>query len=456
MRLLCTIICSIAWCLSMGQGLGISSKEYQQYWTFDGQPTLLLGGSVEDNLFQIEALEEHLDLLASVGGNYVRNTMSSRDEGNVWAFHLDEATGKYDLSKWNEEYWSRFERLLRLTSERKIVVQLEVWATFDFYRDNWDKNPFNPKNNSSFNNDRVKLPVEVKTHPVFTENPFFWSIPSQRHNIPLLRFQQAFVDRILDISLPYDHVLYCIDNETSVTSDWGAFWSDYIHKRAREANKQAYVTEMWDPHDLGHITHRETFDHPERYDFVEISQNNHQKGQRHWDNGTAQIERLRRLANLRPVTNVKTYGAEGGRHGHGTENGIQSFIRSVFFGSAAARFHRPPSGLGLKQEAQSVIQSVRMATDSMDFFRSKPAQEMLMDREANEAYVRAIEGETYMVYFTDGGEVTIQARTPDARGSITWLNVMESEWLLPRRIKGGRPLKVKAPEGGDWIAIVKF
>lgn len=30
---------------------------------------LLLGGSAIDNLFQIPGIEEHLDLLASVGGN---------------------------------------------------------------------------------------------------------------------------------------------------------------------------------------------------------------------------------------------------------------------------------------------------------------------------------------------------------------------------------------------------
>ena len=48
------------------------------YWQYKGAPVLLLGGSVEDNLFQIADIEPHLDLLQSVGGNYVRCTMSSR------------------------------------------------------------------------------------------------------------------------------------------------------------------------------------------------------------------------------------------------------------------------------------------------------------------------------------------------------------------------------------------
>jgi len=43
------------------------STAYPSYWQFEGKPILLLGGSVEDNLFQIADLQEHLDLLSAVG-----------------------------------------------------------------------------------------------------------------------------------------------------------------------------------------------------------------------------------------------------------------------------------------------------------------------------------------------------------------------------------------------------
>ena len=48
------------------------------YWQYKGQPVLLLGGTKDDSLYQIPDLKEQLDLLVSVGGNYVRNTMSAR------------------------------------------------------------------------------------------------------------------------------------------------------------------------------------------------------------------------------------------------------------------------------------------------------------------------------------------------------------------------------------------
>ena len=430
------------------------SKTYPQYWEYNGKPVLLLGGSDEDNLFQLPRLEEQLDLLASVGGNYVRNTMSSRDSGNIWAFHLDPESGMYDLRKWNPEYWDRFRTLLELSSERDIVVQVEVWATFDFYRENWDVNPFNPKNNRNYTAERTDLPLEVATHPTHCDNPFFWSIPSQHNNMPLLQYQQAFVDKLLSHSLVFDHVLYCIDNETSVTSEWGRFWAQYIRKKAAEHGKTVHVTEMWDPWDLDHISHRETFDHPETYSFVEISQNNHQRGENQWNNGLRQIEKLRKAGNLRPVTNVKTYGSDRGTHGGGTQNGIESFIRSTLFGSAAVRFHRPPSGLGLGDTAQAVIRGIRMATEHVDFFKAEPHNDLLLDREENEAYCRAVPGKDYLVYFPDAGQVKLDVSGSGSGLEVNRLDILTGRWSSEQLIRENDALFLQSP-GKHFIYIVQ-
>ena len=67
-------------------------SNHPTYWRYEGEPVQLVGGSGEDHLFQGEGdqLREHLDRLAEVGGNYIRNTMSSRDEDNVWPFYRGE------------------------------------------------------------------------------------------------------------------------------------------------------------------------------------------------------------------------------------------------------------------------------------------------------------------------------------------------------------------------------
>ena len=313
------------------------------YWQYKGKPVLLLGGSVEDNLFQIPDLAAHLDALAAAGGNYVRCTMSCRDEGNVWPFEARD--GAYDLTRFAPEFWRRFETFLSQTGKRGIIVQVEVWATFDYYRDIWDRNPFNPKNNVNYSAEESGLPLVVKTHPTRTENDFFRSAPAAKDLEIVRRFQERFVEKMLSYSLAHRHVLYCMDNETSVTPTWGAYWAGFIRARAKAAGRQVEVTEMWDKWDLAHPQHNATFDHPETYSFVDISQNNHNKGQTHYDN--MQKQRRRIAGAVRPMNNVKVYGADGGRFGD-TRDGIERFWRNIFGGCAATRFHRPDGGIVLR------------------------------------------------------------------------------------------------------------
>ncbi len=433
------------------------SKNHPGYWHYKGKDLLLLNGSVEDNLFQIDKLEEHLNLLQKSGGNYVRNTMSSRDEGNVWPFMYTDSLAKYDLREFNPEYWQRFNHFLELANERDIFVQIELWATFDFYRNQWKENPFNPKNNINYTANRVKIDTIIPTHPTWCENAFFRSIPMQDNNMPVLEFQQKYIEKLLDISLNYGNVLYCMDNETSVTAEWGKFWSEYVKKKALEKGVPVQTTEMWDPHDLNHLSHRESFDHPELYSFVEISQNNHQRGQNHWDNGLKQMKRLKDAGNFRPVTNVKVYGNEEGGHGGGSQNGLESFIRAAFFGSSAVRFHRPNSGLGLSETAQAVIKSTRMLTDSMAFFDALPANNLLSEREDNEAYLRANPGSEYAIFLPKGEnrEVILQLEN-NGEYSIQWIDILEVNWTEKERIQvQENTYTISPPDDKNRFVLIK-
>lgn len=420
------------------------------YWEYGGQPVLLVGGSVDDNLFQIKDLEAHLDLLKSVGGNYVRNTMSSRDDGNVWPFK--NVDGRYDLDRWSEEYWQRFDNFLNLTSERGIIVQVEVWATFDYYRDIWFRNPFNPRNNVNYTARESGLPEQVNSHPVRTENSFFWSVPVESNQQVVLKYQRRFVDKMLSYSLEFGNVLYCMDNETAVTAEWGRYWSEYIKAKAKKAGVSVQTTEMWDPWDLSDPKHRATFDHPETYSFVDVSQNNHKTGQSHWDNAQCQRERFE--GNLRPMNNVKIYGADNGRFGN-DRDGIERFWRNIFGGMASARFHRPPSGLGLNEKAQANVRSMRMLTEEMDIFTCAPRNDLLSGRHPNEAYCIANPGKEYAVYFPNGGEVDLEVRGFGRPAVSRWLRIMKSEWTEPERIEGRSPVRLQCPSPDHWAVLIQ-
>ena len=424
-------------------------KENPQYWQHKSEPVLLLGGSVEDNLFQIPNLKEHLDLLQSVGGNYVRCTMSCRDEGNVWQFN--EVEGLYNLDQWNEEFWQRFNNFLRLTAERDIIVQIEVWATFDYYRLNWDINPFNPKNNVNYTFEQTNLPEVVDSHPTQTENNFFWSVPAENNQRIVLEYQEKFVDQILFYSLKFDHVLYCIDNETSVTPEWGKFWAEYIQAKANDAEVNVETTEMWDSHNLFHTQHQNTLDHPELYSFCDASQNNHQRGQKHWDNAQ---EFRAQLNPVRPINSVKIYGSDQYHFGD-DQDGLERFWRNVFGGMASARFHRPPSGLGLGPLACRHLKSMRMLTDNIHIFSCQPNNHLLSNRRENQAYAITNIGKEVAVYFPKSGTIDIDLSLFDADLTLQWLDINQSEWLNQMSVHGGKVVALTTPSQGHWAVLIR-
>lgn len=422
------------------------------YWEYDGQPVLLLGGSKDDNLFQIPDLKAHLDEMKAVGANYIRNTMSDRkDHGyEISPFKLRE-DGKFDLDAWNDAYWKRFRNLLKWTAQRDIVVQIEVWDRFDHARDHWELDPYNPKNNVNYTCAESGFDEHYPDHPGSNRQPFFYTTPAQRNNDVVLKYQERFVAKMLSYSLKYDHVLYCMDNETSAEEAWGIHWSDFIRARAEKAGKTVHLTEMWDAWDLQSKEHRRTLDHPERYSFADVSQNNQKKGQEHWDN--LQWVRTYVAGHPRPLNTVKTYGADGGRHGNSAD-GIARWWRSVLGGAASARFHRPDSGLGLSEPAMASIRAARKLESLVRLWEVTPSNALLGEREADEAYLTGRPGGPYVVYFRQGGSVTLDLREAPGAYEVQWIDIGTGEWGARVACEAGAALPLQAPSEGAWLAVL--
>lgn len=429
------------------------------YWSYHDKPMLLLGGSDDDNLFQWpeKILIPHLNRLKKAGGNFIRNTMSDRkDKGfEVYPFQKQE-NGLYDLNKWNEEYWTRFERLLIETVKRNIIVQIEIWDRFDYTdnRDNyrWQIQPYNPDNNVNFTYEESGFTEYYRDHPSKNKQPFFFTTPAQQNNLVVLNYQQKFVDKILDYTLSYDNILYCIDNETKAEAEWGQYWARYIKQRATKEGKTINVTEMWDSWDLTSAEHKQTFDHPELYDFVDVSQNNHNKGEKHWVNFLYVKKYL--STKPRPMNITKTYGADDNEYGHSDQDGIERFWRHMLAGAAAIRFHRPPSGLGLSDRAIATLQAARKLESIIPMWVVEPANELLFDREENEAYLSANKEGFYALYFPRGGNVMVDVSSVKNILNIQWINIDSGEWGDVQNVKGGNKISITTPGKGNWVAAI--
>lgn len=438
------------------------------YWEYKEEPVLLLGGSWQDNLFNHPSrLADHLDILRQMGGNYVRSTMSSRNAGNVWAF-AEVEDGRYDLDQWNEEYWDRLERFLELTSERDIIVQVEIWDPWDHFVDHqsqggWSFNPFNPANNVTYTAEASGLPtaVEYEPGPSPSEHPFFLTVPTLQDNEQVRRYQEAYVDRLLEVTLQYPHVLYCMNNETGEELAWGDYWLSYVREKAEAAGKEIYTTDMRRNEDIRAEDHAFIYDQPDRYTFLDVSQNNTRQDQTHYDRLMRVREQI--AANPRPINNVKVYTFNGGP----TES-VERFWRNVFAGAASSRFHRPHpledpdehltehgAGIGLSPRAQAHIRSLRMITDELGVFTSEPRNDLLADRADNEAYMLADAGRAYAVYLPGGGAVTADLSDAGSELEARWLDLDRSTWTRPRALSAGEAVSLEAPGEGPWAVLIR-
>ena len=438
-------ICSFVTCNTPEEKKDSGIKPYEKnprYWQYKGKPVLLLGASDDDNLFQIKNLETHLDSLAAVGGNYVRNTMSDRDLGNLRAFAKNSG-GKYDLGKWNDAYWQQFEKFLKLAGEREIIVQIEVWDRFDHSREEWLTDPYNPKNNINYSYAEAGFDSLYPAHPGRNEQPFFFTVPELDNNKIVLKYQQAFVEKMLSVSLNYDNVLYCIDNETSGDERWATYWAEFIREKAGE--KDIQITEMWNDWDMQSEIHRRTLDHPDRYDFVDISQNTHTTGYDNWKGARYIFDYTQE--NPRPVNSTKIYGSDGSKwvdRGIVAEHAVQTFCRNIVGGFASSRFHRPPAGLGLCEITMNSIRTIRKIEETVKFWDIEPRMDLITSAEENLAYIAAKEGESYVVCFTRTGKVKLDLSGHNHRFTLKPIDLENAEWREPETVSGGKIIEIES------------
>ena len=455
------LVCCTAAQTSFDQDRIQPFRDNPRYWQYRGKPILLAGGSVDDNLFQIPFLKEHLDTLAAVGGNYIRNTMSSRPDKGWEVYRFKQLqNGKYDLDQWNDEYWRRFSNLLQWTHERGIIVQIEVWDRFDYSQKYWLSCPWNPANNINYTFEETGLAPEYPEHPWRDLQPFFHSIPGMAEYRPqydvFRNYQEKFIDMMLSYTLNYDNVLYCMSNETTTHEKWGQYWMQYIRDRAAAKGVGVCVTDMFDDFWKAEESTRVrlVFDHPEIYDFIDISQvNSRNFGQTHWD----RMSWLVSLADAhpRPCNNTKIYGSGFTSFGSGSPaDGVDRFWRNLIGGCASARFHRPTSGNGLNDLAQASLKSLRMMETPVKMWETEVHQELLRDREDDEAYVRALPGKKYVLFFPNGGEVGLDLSGYAKPFELKWIDILHAEWLKGETVTGGTVLPLTVPGEGQWLAIL--
>ena len=102
---------------------------------------------------------------------------------------------RFDLSRWNDEYFDRLHGFLGRASEYGILVEVVLFSN-TYAEDIWSLNPLHPANNINLD-----------------EKPIRWQDYLSGRHAELLHWQQAHARRIVEQTRHYDNVIYDICNE---------------------------------------------------------------------------------------------------------------------------------------------------------------------------------------------------------------------------------------------------
>jgi len=123
---------------------------------------------------------------------------------------------RFDLTEWNPAYFARLKDFLQEASQRQIVVELSFFSSH-YGQEQWEFSPFYPANN------------------VNQTGAIDWKLAETLDNGNLLKFQEAYVRRLVQEANEFDNVIFEILNEP--WSDRPAYedvMNPYLQKPARD------------------------------------------------------------------------------------------------------------------------------------------------------------------------------------------------------------------------------
>jgi len=468
-----------------------------RYWKYDGKHVLLLGGwnhghnpfidhdTDNDNDNQgvstVAQIKKAMDELAAAGGNCLRCVLDPGMAAGIQGFGFCAGSGtRYDLRTMTGPFWTRLEMFIAEARNRKTVVQIEVWDRFDLIDGSWGSwpvSPWNPKNNINYTAGSSGL---AESYNSYKSHPFLQGVPghpryesasgSRKKKYDQVRsFQDKFVDKLLSITLRYDNVLYCMNNETHEDPAWGQYWMSFVERSARARGKSVSTTDMFDDVYEAEGSRVLTYqlNSRDKYDYVDASQaNSRHADEAHW-------EKVKWIADAAKKTDpqcllhmTKIYGNDLALDGKpwsrfkpgDSDNGIEEWWRNLIAGVAGVRFHRPTSGIGLYPEAKNCISATRKVETKVKFWDVEPRLDLLSDRQSDEAYVAADPGNAYIIYLTKkgGGSVGLKLDGyPDAKFELSWVNVGTGNWGPTATVSGGSTVDINRPNGSaHWVATI--
>jgi hypothetical protein len=338
---------------------------------------------------------------------------------------------KFDLSKWDDDYFKRLRDFMTQASKQGIVVELNLFCPN--YDDKlWKANPMNAGNNV---NDIGKCPhTEVYT---------------LRHK-NLLAIQEAVTRKIVQELREFDNLYYEVCNEPyfgGVTMEWQHHIVDTLvdaekafpHKHLISLNVANGRAKVVKPHQAVSIFN---FHYCVPPDVVEM---NYQLNKPIGENETG-------FRGKKDVT-YRTEGWDFILAGGALYNNLDYSFTCKHPDGKFLDYTSPGGG---SPELRKQLKVLKEFIDSFDFVRMAPSKTVIKDGLPKGTTARALveAGKQYAIYIIGGTQTELKLDIPGGKYAVEWIDtktgkVARSETITPR----GGVTALRSPEYSEDIAL---
>jgi hypothetical protein len=427
------------------------------YFLFEDKPVILITsaehyGAILNldfayGAYLIALAGDGLNLTRVFTGSYVEPVGAFKIEGNTLAPGPERficpwersttpgyANGgnKFDLTKWDEKYFSRLKDFMREAEKNNIIVELTLFCPF--YEDTqWNLSPMNPKNNVN------GIGPADRTH-VYTLDK----------SAGLLDHQDALVRKIVEELKNFPNLMYEICNEPyfgGVMMDWQHHIASLISDVEKEFPQKHLITQniangslkIENPHPGVSVFNFHYASPP-----IAVAQNYH----------------------LNKVIGDNETGFDGNADstyrkeawdfilaGGGLYNNLDY---SFTAGHETGSFSYPPTQPGGGSEAlRKQLAELKNFMNAFDYLRMKPDSTILKNEfpKNHRPQVLAEAGKQYAIYTSQNGPVTFDLSIPAGKYTVEFIDPLNGKSETRQTVNSNGSLTITSPPYHEDVAV---
>jgi hypothetical protein len=419
---------------SNSSGLTVHPNNPRYLWNGSNTVTLIGGGGTvhPSSDGQLPVDKNNIDEWSRNGANFARIWTILPWEGTNTTYPwkrtgpgtANDGGPKFDLTKFNEEYFDRMDELLAHNPNFYLQYMLFDEAGLrDYSSGRWRQHPFNPENNVN----NLGLPGSSKDGlPEFYDTS----------NSDLMAIQEDYVQKVIDELDHHSNLIYEIANETSAPWGWQKKWVDFINAR---------TSTLIASNPLGD-------DRPWRTSSDNITDNLAEPGLDIFN-----------YHNLQPgSTNDRLLDFHQEAENAGTPK-VVKFDEQVYDNPTGSKVRRVAwesftAGGHLNWDAASNKSAAKSTSDHLASFLSgngiNPATMAPDNSLVDAGFALANPGTEYVVFTHDSQSVTIDLSSASGSLEATWFDTATGNYSSTTSISGGGNVTLTNPFGTDVVLYI--